>query len=101
MRRAARVDANQAQIVSALRAAGATVEDTSAVGRGFPDLVVGYRRPGERFGNTWLMECKDGNKPPSARELTPMQIEWHVNWRGGACVVVNSPDEALAAIGAI
>lgn len=40
-------------------------------------------------------------RPPSARELTKDQIEWHVNWRGGACVVVNSADEALAAIGAI
>lgn len=33
-------------------------------------------------------------------ELTPAQIEWHVNWTGGSCVVVNSADEALAAIGA-
>lgn len=95
MRRAARVDANQAQIVSALRAAGASVQSLAAVGDGVPDLLVGHK------GCTYLVECKNGRLPPSARELTKDQIEWHVNWRGGACVVVNSADEALAAIGAI
>lgn len=95
MRRAARIDANHVQIVSALRAAGASVQSLAAVGDGVPDILAGYR------GQTYLIECKDGKKPPSARELTKDQIEWHVNWRGGACVVVNSADEALAAIGAI
>lgn len=95
MRKYGRVDANQDAIVSALRAAGATVQSLSAVGGGVPDLLVGYRN------QTFLLECKDGRKPPSARELTADQIEWHVNWRGGACLVVTSPEEALAAIGAI
>lgn len=95
MRRAARIDANHVQIVSALRAAGATVQSLAECGRGVPDILCGYR------GVTFLLEVKNGKLPPSARELTPAQIEWHVNWRGGACVVVNSPDEALAAIGAI
>lgn len=94
-RRAARVDANQAQIVSALRAAGATVQSLAEVGNGVPDLLVGHRN------QTYLLECKDGNKPPSARELTQDQIEWHVNWTGGPCLVVNSAEEALCAIGAI
>lgn len=94
MRRAAKVDANQDQIVVALRAAGASVNSLAPVGKGLPDLLVGFR------GTNYLLECKDGNKPPSARELTPDQIEWHLNWRGHA-VVVTSADEALAAIGAI
>lgn len=94
MRRAAKVDRNQAEIVAALRKVGATVTDTSKVGNGFPDLTVGFR------GKTYLMEVKDGSKPPSARELTADQIEWHIEWRGGPCAVVNSVDEALAFIGA-
>ena len=77
-----------------LNSMGATVQSLSAVGEGVPDLLVGYR------GETYLLEVKDGAKPPSARELTPDQIAWHLEWRGGACVVVNSADEALAAIGA-
>ena len=95
MRRAAKIDANQTAIVSALRAAGATVQSLAAVGSGCPDLLVGHK------GTTYLMECKDGRKSPSRRELTPDQIEWHVEWRGGACVVVNCPDEALATVGAL
>jgi Holliday junction resolvase len=63
MRRAMRVDANQEQIVSALRARGAGVRVISQ-GDGIPDLLVGYR------GFTILMEVKDGQKVPSARKLT-------------------------------
>lgn len=94
MRRAARTDANQAAIIEALRAIGASVRDTSAVGKGFPDLVAGFR------GRTWLLECKDGNKPPSARKLTPDQIEFKATWRGH-WAVVNSPEEALAIVGRV
>lgn len=94
MRRAARTDANQAAIIEALRAIGASVRDTSAVGNGFPDLVAGFR------GRTWLLECKDGNKPPSARKLTPDQIEFKSTWRGH-WAVVNSPEEALEIVGRV
>jgi hypothetical protein len=93
MRRAARVDRNQAEIVEALRKAGATVHITSSAGDGFPDLVVAYQR------QTYLLEVKDGTKPPSERELTPDQVRFHVEWNGGPCLVVNSVSEALAAIG--
>lgn len=93
-RRAARVDANQGEIVQALRKVGAVVYSTAGIADGFPDLTVGYRRV------TYLLEVKDGSKPPSARELTPDQINWHTTWNGGPCVVVNSVGEALAAIGA-
>lgn len=88
MRYAARVDANQTQIVSALRAAGATVQSLSAVGQGCPDLLVGHQ------GKNYLMEVKDGKKPPSERKLTSDQIVWHFHWNG-VVTVVNSVDEAL------
>jgi hypothetical protein len=88
MRRAMRVDANQEQIVSALRARGAGVRVISQ-GDGIPDLLVGYR------GFTILMEVKDGQKVPSARKLTPAEQKFFDDWQGGMLVIVNSVDEAL------
>lgn len=93
MRRAAKVDANQPEIVKALEAVGACVQSLAAVGQGVPDLLVGIR------GETFLIEIKDGAKVKSARQLTDAQIEWHAAWRGGRCVVASSVAEALAAIG--
>lgn len=93
MRRAARVDVNQPEIVKALRKVGATVASLAAVGDGVPDLLVGFQ------GRTVLIEVKDGSKPKSARQLTDEQIEWHVVWKGGPCVVAGSVEEALRAIG--
>lgn len=90
---AARVDANQPEIVKALRSVGATVEHLHAVGKGCPDISVGWR------GVNYFLEIKDGAKPPSKRELTPAQKDWHAGWKGQVAVVCNV-DEALAAIGA-
>ena len=92
MRRAARTDANQGDIVDGLRAVGATVQPLHTVGCGCPDLLVGYR------GHNYLIEVKDGAKPPSARELTPDQQEWMSTWRGQKAVA-ESLDDALWAIG--
>lgn len=89
--RAAKVDRNQSEIVSALRRVGASVEPLHAVGKGVPDLLVGFR------GKNFLLEVKDEQKPPSARKLTPDQVRWHESWRGQKDVVKNV-DEALAVI---
>ena len=88
MRRAARIDGNHGQIVSALRRMGATVEDASRMGQGFPDLVVGWR------GRTLLVEVKDSSKPPSERRLTDHQVRWHARWRGHVAIVT-SVEEAV------
>ncbi len=92
MRRAA-VDKNQPVIVAMLRQVGAQVQHLHAVGQGCPDLLVGFR------GANFLLEIKDGDKPPSARKLTPAQHVWHTIWPGQVDVVKNI-DEALKAIGA-
>ena len=92
--RARRTDRNQQDVIDALRRIGATVRDTSRLGEGFPDLVVGYR------ADNFMLEVKDGLKPPSARKLTPAEEEFITDWRG-VVYVVNSVDEALQAIGAI
>lgn len=92
MRRAAKVDGNQTDIVDALRAAGCSVRITSAVGSGFPDIVVG------RAGVTYLLEIKDGSLQPSRQKLTPDEREFANAWRGHYAVAANI-DEALAAVG--
>ena len=92
MRRAAKIDANQPDIVAALRAAGASVEPLHAVGKGVPDLLVAHR------GTNYLIEVKDGGKVPSARKLTAAQVDWHAAWRGQVAVV-ETVEHALAVIG--
>lgn len=89
-----RVDANQKEIVTALRAVGASVSLTHTLGRGFPDLVVGFR------GINYLMEIKDGSKPESKRKLTPDETLWHAAWAGQIAIIKNI-QEALKLIGAI
>ena len=93
--RAAKIDANHEAVVLALRAAGATVQSLAGVGKGVPDLLVGYK------GQTMLMEVKDGFKAPSARLLTEDQLRWHGVWKGGALAIIDSPDAALRMIGVI
>lgn len=80
-RRAAKVDANQPEIVAAFRRLGCSVAITSMLGDGFPDLVVARRQ------KTILVEIKDGSKPPSARKLTPDQMGFHAGWRGTIVIV--------------
>jgi Holliday junction resolvase len=93
--RAAKIDANQEQVVDALRAVGATVQTLATVGKGVPDLLVGYQ------GKTLLLEVKDGRKPPSARKLSEDQLKWHGAWRGGPLAVVDGPDAALRMLGVL
>lgn len=87
-RTAAKVDRNQSEIVRAFRDIGARVQILSAVGKGCPDILVGWR------GRNLLLEIKDGALPPSARQLTSDQIEWHANW-SGQVAVVGSVGEAV------
>lgn len=90
--RAAKIDANQNEIVEALRKIGCSVQILSSVGKGCPDILVG------RNGMNYLIEIKDGNKPKSAQKLTPDQVEWHEKWNGSV-VVINSAEQALKIVG--
>lgn len=99
VRRAARTDRNQQEIIRVLRDAGCGVLDLSAVGKGCPDLLVhppAY--PDARMA--FLVEIKDGSKSPSRRTLTPDQEKFHREWKG-SIFVVTSPEEALKAAGVI
>ena len=87
MRYAARVDQNQAQVVSALRAAGAYVWII-----GLPvDLLVGYKN------HTFLVEIKDGPK----KRLTKLQADFFENWSGSILARIDCPEAALRMIGVV
>jgi hypothetical protein len=92
MRLKARTDANQREIVEALRAIGCSVLVLSAIGKGCPDILVGYA------SKNYLLEIKDGVKKSSNRRLTPDEERFHWEWRGQVCVVENV-DRAIDAIG--
>jgi len=92
MRRAAKIDKTQPEIVAALRSVGATVQSLASQGNGCPDLLVGFR------GQNLLIECKNGWLPPSGQELTDDQVAWHMAWRGAPVWVIRSADEAIAAL---
>ena len=87
-----RIDANQREIVKVLKQCGASVTSLAAVGKGVPDLLVGYR------GHTLLMEIKDGKKPPAHRKLTSCQVSFHSTWRGGALATICDVEGALTMI---
>lgn len=67
MRRAARKDANKDEIVEMLRHYGYRVYDLKQP----VDLLVWVSGKPKLLA----MELKDGNKPPSARKLTPAQVK--------------------------
>jgi hypothetical protein len=92
MKRAARIDANQKEIVAALRRAGCSVQSLATVGKGCPDLIVG------RNGKNFLIEVKDGAKVPSARKLTDDEKRWHEQWNGQVSIV-EDVDQALQLVG--
>ncbi len=65
--------------------------NTSALGCGFPDIVVGFR------GVNVMLEVKDGDNVPSKRALTADEVKFHESWAGQVSVV-NSPEEAVIAV---
>ena len=79
-----RVDANQKQVVSQLRKCGFSVLILSNIGKGCPDLLVGLN------GVNLLVELKDENKPPSAKKLTPDEVQFFDTWKGKAILAENA-----------
>ena len=114
-------DGNEAEIIKALIGFGATVQKLTG-GNGRPDLLIGYR------GLDLLMEVKNPatrqhsggtNKrllkadvlpggdfsalgrrygERKARQLARSQAEWIERWQGSRPYIVETVDEALAAL---
>ena len=93
MRRAARRDDGEREIIDALRKAGAYVKQVND--EGLADLLVWHG------GRTLILEVKDGKKPPSARKLTEAEQKFHNEWPGDNLFIVNSVEEALKVISAV
>jgi len=87
----AKVDANHRAIAWTLKQTGCHVLSLAAVGQGCPDLLVWNPRTEQLH----MLEVKDGDKPPSARKLTPHQKRFHADW---PVVVVTCIDEALEVV---
>lgn len=85
-----KIDAAQSAIVAALRKVGATVQSLADIGRGCPDLLVGFR------SRTYLFEVKTAR----IAQLTQAEAIWHADWRGQPVYVVHDAQEALTYIGA-
>lgn len=87
-----RTDDNQKDIVQKLRCIpDMSVFSTHIVGKGFPDIVVGYG------GRNYLFEIKDGSKPKSAQKLTKAEELFHGLWEGQVNIVRNF-DEIITII---
>jgi hypothetical protein len=88
--RAAKIDANQPEIVEALRSVGCTVQSLATIGKGCPDLLVAKQNtpPG-----MWLVEVK-GPKGT----LTPDQVDFLAAWNGPVHIV-RTVDDALQLVG--
>lgn len=85
MRRAARVDKTQEEIVVCLRLIGASVQLLHTVGKGCPDSIIGFK------GKTYLVEFKTGEKA----EFTPDQLAWNLDWKGAPVLRFNGVSDAL------
>ena len=78
---AKKIDINQPQIVKDLRAAGASVQILSQIGKGCPDILVGYNEV------NYLMEIKY-----LKGTLTDDQRVFHSQWNGKVHVVRTSQE---------
>jgi len=83
-----RVDENQKTIIHTFIALGASVLNLSSVGRGCPDLLVGFK------GKSVLVEIKRDAKAT----YTEFQIKFMQEWRGGAVSRIDSVDAAIRLI---
>lgn len=91
MRRRARVDANQKEIVVKLREFGCSILHTHQLGKGAPDIIIGYNN------RNYLIELKDGNKSKSQQKLTPDELEFKSGWKG-SYFVCNSYEQIISVL---
>ena len=84
-----KTDANHKMIIDQLRKIpGISVFSTHTIGKGFPDIVVGYKQ------KNYLFEIKDGAKVKSAQKLTEDEIKFHTKWTGQISIITTF-EEAL------
>jgi Holliday junction resolvase len=82
-----KVDNNQLEIVKVFKSLGATVLNLSGVGKGCPDLLIGYK------GISVLVEIKS-----KTGKFTEPQLKFMKQWQGGAVNRIDSIDGAIRLI---
>jgi Holliday junction resolvase len=93
MRLASKVDSTHASIRDGLRKAGFSVFDTSKLGAGFVDLVVG------KWGQTYLVEVKTPRGRKTAlQRLGAAQAAFRDTWNGGPVIAAYSLQDAIYAV---
>ena len=93
MRRAAKVDDNQAEIVAAVRKLGGYWLHLHTLKNCCDGLML-------HSGRCWAIEIKDGNKVPSKRKLTPGEESFMFDWlgHGGQWELVTCVDDIVRLI---
>lgn len=81
-RRAAKVDANQPEIVRAFRNLGWYVLIISQL-KNCCDIIV------SKSGRTIAVEIKDGSKPPSQQKLSDGELKFKNEWQGEYMLVTS------------
>ena len=84
--RRAKVDANQQDIMQALKRCGCSVQSLHTVGKGVPDLLVGI--DGKQ---NLLVEVK----ATPTDKLNAMQTTWHKAWLGPPVYVVRTRSDVV------
>lgn len=85
MKTAARVDANQKEIVEYARSKGFSVLIISQL-KNCCDIMIA------KNGYTIACEIKDPNKPPSKRKLTEGEQKFRDSWKGAYRIVYTTGD---------
>lgn len=89
LRRAAKVDRNQPEIVEAFRKMGCSVLIISQL-KNCCDLIVAR-------GKTAVIEIKDGSLPKSRRQLTEGEMDFMHSWKG-LYFIVESLDDVVMVV---
>lgn len=76
-----RTDANQKELVAAIRKLGVSVLILSDLGKGCPDIALGHR------GINYFCECKT-----EKGKLTPAQELFFDQWRGQVSIIRSLDD---------
>lgn len=84
-RRAARIDANQNEIVKEFRRCGWYVLIISQL-KNCCDIIV------SKDGQTIAVEIKDGSKPPSQQKLSSGELKFKDEWKGAYALITSIDD---------
>lgn len=86
-----RRDKNHKEIVNQLKKIGCSVIDTSQIGKGFFDIIVGYRK------KTYLIEIKS-DTAYGRKGLSESQRIFAEEWKGGEILCINSIEDFIKLI---